>query len=89
MRYSITLHPSQVISLWVSSMTLDPVIRLYSEGGALLAENDNQNANTLDAALLDLSFPTEWPVIVEVGSRNDSGFGQYTLRVLADEPSKP
>ena len=88
-RYSITLHPSQFISLWVSSMTLDPVIRLYSEGGALLAENDNQNANTLDAALLDLSFPTEWPVIVEVGSRNDSGFGQYTLRVLADEPSKP
>ena len=83
-RFTITLKPTQLISLYVSSVTLDPVIRLYSEGGALLAENDNQNANTLDAALLDLSFPTDWPVIVEVGTRGDSGIGQFTLRVLGE-----
>ena len=81
-RFAITLNATQRISLYASSMTLDSVLRVYSEGGALLAENDNQNADTLDAALLDLSFPIDWPVIVEVGTRDDAGYGQFTLRVL-------
>ena len=36
-RFAITLNATQRISLYASSMTLDSVLRVYSEGGALLA----------------------------------------------------
>ena len=80
-RFSLQLDGVTSISLLVSSMELDPVLRLYDAVGNLLAENDNRNQQSLDAALLDLRLPSDWLVFVEVGSRNDRGQGQFTLRV--------
>ena len=83
-RYSLAIAASQQISLYATSAQVDPVLRLYSAGGALLGENDNISADSLDAALLDISFPMDYAIIVEVGTRDDAGNGQFTLRVKGE-----
>ncbi|MBZ0300930.1 MAG: peptidase S41 [Anaerolineae bacterium] len=85
-QYALTLPGGRVTSIYLESANdaMDPVLNLYSADGAtLLANNDDADETTLNAALEDLEVGADdFDVIVEVATVRDGDAGTYTLRVV-------
>jgi C-terminal processing protease CtpA/Prc len=62
---------------------LDTYLRLYTENGNQVAENDTAESTELgpDAALEDIEIPVDLTLVVEVGSLRDQSSGKFTLTV--------
>jgi C-terminal processing protease CtpA/Prc len=62
---------------------LDTYLRLYTENGNQVSENDTAENVKLapDAAFEDLEIPIDLTLVVEVGSLRDQGSGKFTLTV--------
>lgn len=84
-------------SHWSFSVTvldgdLDPVLYLMDEGGSLLAANDNQTRDSLDARLEDWIAPADGVYTLEIRRANDDRLptaGRARLTVLGDAYSLP
>ena len=84
-RYTLAVNEGDVINLYLNGTTgaLDPVLRIYDTDGALLVENDNATADTLNSAFEELTIPANLTLIVEAATIDDAETGAFELRVEA------
>lgn len=84
-RYSLTLREGEEVGVYIVSEALDTYLRIYDESGeTLLAENDDY-AGSINSGIEIPALDQDLPVIVEVGTFNDEGAGDYTLVVTTGE----
>jgi C-terminal processing protease CtpA/Prc len=87
-RYALRVKEGQIISIYLEDETgnFDTYLRIYDEEGNLIAENDDaEDADTLNSAIVNLEIPEDLILIVEVGTYNDADEGEYTLRVVRED----
>jgi C-terminal processing protease CtpA/Prc len=73
------------ISLGEETGDFDTVLRVYSEDGELLAENDDSpEGDTLNSLVEGLEVSAGDVLIIEVGTFDDGYEGEYTLTVEAE-----
>jgi Peptidase family S41 len=87
-QYSLRVKEGQVISIYLEDETgnFDTYLRVYDEEGNLIVENDDsEDGDTLNSAILNLEIPEDLTLIVEVGTYNDEDEGEYTLRVVRED----
>jgi C-terminal processing protease CtpA/Prc len=87
-QYTLEVSGGDTISIFLRDETgqFDTYLRLYDSDGNLLAENDDSEAGTtVNSSLEELAVPEDMTLIVEVATFEDSGEGEYTLEVVANE----
>ncbi|MGC4042161.1 MAG: S41 family peptidase [Flavobacterium sp.] len=87
-QYSLTVKKGDVITITADAKTsdLDTVLRLYDTGKNQLLGNDNPDSGTSkNAAIDELEIPVDMTLIVEVGSADDTGAGDYTLHIVGKQ----
>jgi len=87
-QYTLSVSQGDNISIFLSDETgqFDTYLRLYDPDGNLLAENDDiEPGAVVNSSLEELVVPEDMTLIVEVATFEDSGEGEYTLEVVANE----
>jgi C-terminal processing protease CtpA/Prc len=87
-RYSLPVSEGDNISIFLRDETgqFDTYLRLYDSDGNLLAENDDSEpGTTVNSALEELIVPQDMTLVIEAATFEDSGEGEYTLEVVANE----
>lgn len=87
-QYSFTIPANTPINVYLDATNddIDTYLRLLSaDGEQVLAENDDIESGVTNSALEGLSTGSDFPVIIEVGTFEDAGEGDYTLRVIEAE----
>ncbi|MCP4424863.1 MAG: hypothetical protein GY803_10250 [Chloroflexi bacterium] len=64
----------------------DTILRLYSQAGVLLQENDDKSPTDLGSAILWTSAEDDW-LIVSVGSAIPGYGGEYDLSIMLESPT--
>ncbi len=82
--YTFSAAAGDVVTInhQVTSGNLDPFLRLLDETGRELAANDDARNNTRDAALIDLTLPTEGQytlVVSRFGEETGASTGEFIL----------
>ncbi len=87
-QYTLEVSEGDNISIFLRDETgqFDTYLRLYDSDGNLLAENDDIEPGTIvNSSLEELAVPEDMILIIEVATFEDSGQGEYTLEVVANE----
>jgi len=86
-QYSLTVKKGDVLTITASSVisgAVDTMLRVYDTAQNQLVSNDNPTTgDSKNAEIDDLEIPSDMTLVVEVGSADDTGAGDYTLRVVA------
>jgi C-terminal processing protease CtpA/Prc len=83
-QYILTLEEDTTVDIVLGdeSGQFDTYLRLYDTEGNLLAENDDAvPGEVFNSALTELEIPAGFTIIIEVGTFDDAGEGEYTLSV--------
>ncbi len=81
-RYTLQASEGDVINLYAISDEIDPALGLYDTSGNLLLANDDlEGQDTLDAGFEELAIPRDLLLVVEVSSASGQDAGNFTLIV--------
>lgn len=85
-QYTLQVAAGDVISIYADATdadALDTIVRLYFPGSEdVIAANDDASPETTNAALEGIEIPQDFTLLVEVGSFEDDGAGEFTLRIV-------
>ncbi|MCB0114933.1 MAG: fasciclin domain-containing protein [Caldilineaceae bacterium] len=81
-RYTLEVNEGQVINLYVTSDEVDPTLAIYDTADNLLLANDDiEGQDTLDAGFEELAIPQDLILVLEVSSASGGDTGSFTLSV--------
>jgi uncharacterized surface protein with fasciclin (FAS1) repeats/C-terminal processing protease CtpA/Prc len=81
-RYTLEVTEGQVINIYASSDEIDASLGIYDTADNLLLANDDlEGQDTLDAGFEELAIPQDLILVLEVSSATGSDAGSFTLTV--------
>jgi len=80
-RYLLTVAEGDVLNILATSEEMDMFLAIYDLADNLLLDNDDLDADTLNAGWLGLPIPADLTLVLEVASVADDETGLYVLTI--------